>query len=147
MYSYTLTMKNQREIKEKSIRRYQNFTERDKTPEEWAFLCSVTQLCPTLCNSLNCSLPGSSVHVIFQARILEWKYWSGEGSAIPFSRGIFPTQGSNPGLLYCRQILYHLSYQVMCIIYTRYVSKTFQRNKYGRFFLLEVCILRLITQM
>jgi len=27
-------MKNQREIKEKSIRRYQNFTERDKTPEE-----------------------------------------------------------------------------------------------------------------
>ena len=26
-------------------------------------------------------------------------------------QGIFPTQGSNPGLLHCRQILYHLSYQ------------------------------------
>ena len=39
-----------------------------------------------------CSLPGSSVHGILQARILEWV-------AIPFSRGIFPNQGSNPGLL------------------------------------------------
>ena len=34
LYAYTLTMKNQREIREKSIRTYQNFTERDKTPEE-----------------------------------------------------------------------------------------------------------------
>ena len=31
--------------------------------------------------------------------------------AFPFSRGIFPTQGSNPGLLHCRRILYQLSYQ------------------------------------
>ena len=29
---------------------------------------------------------------------------------MPFSRGIFLTQGLNPGLLHCRQILYHLSY-------------------------------------
>ena len=28
--------------------------------------------CPTLCDPMNCSLPGSSVHEIFQARILEW---------------------------------------------------------------------------
>ena len=40
----------------------------------------VTQLCPTLCNSKNCSPPGSSVHEIVQARLLEWV-------AIPFSRG------------------------------------------------------------
>ena len=41
------------------------------------------QLCPTLCNSMDCSLPGSSVHEILQAIIiLEWV-------AIPFSRG-FP---------------------------------------------------------
>ena len=33
---------------------------------------SVTQLCPTLCNARNCSPPGSSVHGIFQTRILEW---------------------------------------------------------------------------
>ena len=39
----------------------------------------VTQLCPTLCNSKNCSPPGSSVHEIVQARILEWV-------AISFSR-------------------------------------------------------------
>ena len=32
---------------------------------------SVTQLCITLCDSMNCSLPGSSLHGIFQARILE----------------------------------------------------------------------------
>ena len=39
----------------------------------------VTQSCPTLCNPMDCSLPGSSVHGIFQARVLEWV-------AISFSR-------------------------------------------------------------
>ena len=34
-------------------------------------------------------------------------YWV----VMPSSRGIFPTQGSNPGLLHCRQILYQLSHQ------------------------------------
>ena len=48
---------------------------------------------PTLCDSIDCSLTGSSVHGISQARILEWV-------AISFSRGIFPTQGSNPHLLH-----------------------------------------------
>ena len=32
----------------------------------------VTQLCPTLSNPMDCSLPGFSVHEIFQARVLEW---------------------------------------------------------------------------
>ena len=40
----------------------------------------VAQLCPTLCDPMDCSPPGSSVHGILQARILEWV-------AIPFSRG------------------------------------------------------------
>ena len=40
----------------------------------------VAQSCPTLCDSMDYSLPGSSVHEIFQARILEWV-------AISFSRG------------------------------------------------------------
>ena len=40
----------------------------------------VVQSCPTLCNSMDCSPPGSPVHGILQARILEWV-------AIPFSRG------------------------------------------------------------
>ena len=35
-------------------------------------LYSVAQLCLTLCNPMNCSLPGSSVQGISQARILEW---------------------------------------------------------------------------
>ena len=54
---------------------------------------------------MDCSPPGFSVHGILQVRILEWV-------AISFSRGssIFPTQGSNPGLPHCRQILYHLSH-------------------------------------
>ena len=32
----------------------------------------VAQLCPTLSNPMDCSLPGSSIHGIFQARVLEW---------------------------------------------------------------------------
>ena len=35
-------------------------------------VCIVAQLCPTLCDSMDCSLPGSSVHGVLQARILEW---------------------------------------------------------------------------
>ena len=30
------------------------------------------QLCPTLCDPMDCSLPGCSIHAIFQARVLEW---------------------------------------------------------------------------
>ena len=46
----------------------------------------VTQSCLTLCNPLDCSAPGSSVHGILQARILEW-------AAISFSRGSSCTYG------------------------------------------------------
>ena len=37
-----------------------------------ACVCVCTQLCLTLCNSIDCSLPGISVHEVFLARILEW---------------------------------------------------------------------------
>ena len=40
----------------------------------------VAQSCPALCDPMDCSSPGSSVHGILQARILEWV-------TIPFSRG------------------------------------------------------------
>ena len=33
----------------------------------------VTQLCPTLCDPMDCTPPGSSVHEIFQVRVLEWR--------------------------------------------------------------------------
>ena len=49
----------------------------------------VAQSCPTLCNPKDCSLPGSSVHGIFQARVLEWV-------AISFSRDL-PNPGIKPG--------------------------------------------------
>ena len=119
----------------------------------------VTHLCPTLCSSIDCSLPGSSVHEIFQARTLEWtqvsviadrffsfsatRHWDPQKTSESESRsvvsdslqphgryspqnspgqntgvgsrsllqGIFPTQGSNPGLPHCRQILYQLSHR------------------------------------
>ena len=48
----------------------------------------VTELCPTLCDPVNYSPPGSSVHGIFKARILEWV-------AIPFSRDL-PNPGIEP---------------------------------------------------
>ena len=43
----------------------------------------VAQSCLTLCDPMDCSLPGSSVHGIFKARVLEWV-------AISFSRGFSP---------------------------------------------------------
>ena len=43
-------------------------------------LSSVSQSCLTLCDPIDCGPPGSSVHGVFQARILEWV-------AISFSRG------------------------------------------------------------
>ena len=55
----------------------------------------VAQSCPTLSHRMDCSPPGSSVHGIFQARVLEW-------GAIAFSRdagdsGSIPESGRSPG--------------------------------------------------
>ena len=57
-----------------------------------------------LCDPMDYSPPGSSVHGIFQARILEW------GCRF-LLQGIFTTKESNPGLLHCQQILYSLSHR------------------------------------
>ena len=62
----------------------------------------VAQLCPNLCDRMDYGPLGSSFLGILQARIPEWV-------AIPFSRGSL-TQGWNPDLLHCRQILYHPSH-------------------------------------
>ena len=48
--------------------------------DELVCVCLVAQLCPTLQDPMDCSLPYSSVHRILQARILEWV-------PIPSSRG------------------------------------------------------------
>ena len=57
----------------------------------------VAQLCPNLCDPMDCI-----VHGTLQARILE---------CVIFVQGIVPTQGSNLSLPHCRQIVYHLSHQ------------------------------------
>ena len=65
---------------------------------------SVAQSCPTLCDPMDCSPPGSFVHGDSQGKTTR-------GVCHSLLQGIFPTQGSNLGLLYCRWILYHLSHQ------------------------------------
>ena len=67
-------------------------------------LCLVAQSCLTLCNPMDCIQPGSSVHVDSLGKNIEV-------GCHALLQGIFPTQGSNPGLPCCRQILYHLSHQ------------------------------------
>ena len=101
--------------------------------------CSVAQSCPwlSLCDPVACSPPSSSVHGVFQARILEWvafpllgifpplvsptlqadslpsgppgKPKNTEVGSLSLLQRMFPTQESNQGLLHCRQILYQLS--------------------------------------
>ena len=67
-------------------------------------LCLVAQSCPTLCDPMDYSLPGSSVLGDSPGKN------TGVGCH-DLLQGIFPTQGLNPGLPHCRQILYHLSHQ------------------------------------
>ena len=57
------------------------------------------QSCATLCNPMDCSRPGSSIHGNFQARILKWV-------AMPSFMGSSQPR-SQTWLLHCRQILYH----------------------------------------
>ena len=77
----------------------------------------VTQSCQTLCDLMD-----YTVHGILQVRILEWVVvLFSRGSSQPrdqfgvssgsLLQGIFPTQGSNPGLLHCGWILYQLSHK------------------------------------
>ena len=67
-------------------------------------LCLVAQLCPTVCDSMDCSPPGSSVHGDSPGKN------TGMGCHALLQE-IFPTQESNPGLQHCRRIRYHLSHQ------------------------------------
>ena len=55
-------------------------------------MCLVVQSCPTLCNSMDCSLPGSSVHGDSPGKNIEV-------GCHALLQGIFPTQGLNPSLL------------------------------------------------
>ena len=83
----------------------------------------VSQSCPTLCNPMDCSRPGSSVH----GDSLGKNTGVGRHSLL---QGIFPKQGSNLGPLHCRQILYCLSHQgSMQITYPVCLSQVFSQTK------------------
>ena len=70
----------------------------------------VTQSCLTLCDSMDCSLPGSSIHGIFQARILGWV-------AMPSSRG-----SSQPRDRTQLSIVYRLSHQGSHLLLFRFLQ-------------------------
>ena len=75
--------------------------------ERWKRRCVCAQSRPTLCDPMDCNLPGSSVDGILQARILEWV-------PIPFSnfQGNFPTQGlTRVSYIEGGFFFYHMSYQ------------------------------------
>ena len=84
------------------------------SPFSYCVAVLVPQLCLTLCNPTDCSLPGSSVHGILPARILEWV-------AISYSKG--SSQPTDWTWMSCigRWILHHLSHQgssfSYCLVY------------------------------
>ena len=67
-------------------------------------VCLVTQSCLTLCDPMDCSPPGSSVHGILQAKILEWV-------AMPFSRGSSQPRDRTQVSCFGRWVPYRLSHQ------------------------------------
>ena len=67
-------------------------------------VCLVAQSCPTLCDPIDYSPPGSSVHGDSPDKN------TGVGCHALLQE-IFPNQGLNPGLPHCRQTLYHLSHR------------------------------------
>ena len=67
-------------------------------------VCLVAQLCLTLCDPINCSLSGSSVHGDSPGKNTSVDCYA-------LLQGIFSTLASNPGLPHCSQILYPLSHQ------------------------------------
>ena len=67
----------------------------------------VAQLCPALCDPMDCRFLHPPIRLLHP-----WNF-PGRSTGVGchfLLQGIFPTQGSNPGLLLCRQMLYHLSH-------------------------------------
>ena len=129
--------------------------------------CSVIQLCPTFCDPIDCSPPGSSVHGILQARILEWvaisssrgSSWPGDQTCVsctPASAGSFFT--TEPPARFPIAILYSFlflfaksanpTYNVKCfwilLVCQRINPWAFWTIKYWLWgFLLYICLLYL----
>ena len=97
-------------------------------------MCLVTEPCPTLCDPMDCSLPGFSVHGDSPSKN------TGVGCHA-LLQGIFPTQGSNPGLPHCRQFLYHLSHQArLPNPLVPYITYYFHCSPYSINFILQQCV-------
>ena len=94
----------------------QNFNHKNTRNINWLLLLimsesesEVAQLYPTLCNPMDCSLPGSSVHGIFQAIVLEW-------IAISFSRGSsWPRDRTRVSLIVDRRLTVWATREVLFI--------------------------------
>ena len=84
------------------------------------YVCLVAQSCPTLCDHMDCSPPGSSVHGDSPGKN------SGVG-CYALLQGIILTQGLNTDLPHCRWILYRLSHQVSPRI-LEWVAYSFSRG-------------------
>ena len=94
----------------------------------------VAQSCPTLCDPMDYSPPGSSVLEILQGRILE-------RIAIFLLQGVFLTQGWNPCLVHCRQIFYCLSHREAKLIECRrFLFQYVVHPAWGQVFLVSVCV-------
>ena len=85
--------------------------------------CLVTQSCPTLCDPVDCSPSGSSVRGNSPGKT------TGVGFDV-LLQGIFPTQGLNPGLLNCRQILHHLSHLISPFLLDFFFLSLSNNNRY-----------------
>ena len=70
----------------------------------------VAQTCLTLCNPVDCILPGSSIHGILQARILEWV-------TISFFRRSSKPRDRTLVYLHWRQMLYPLNHLILCLYF------------------------------
>ena len=110
------------------ISNYSSITVVWKKEGGFVVLCvcaKLLQLCPTLCDPVDCSPPGSSVHGILQARILEWV-------AVPSSRGSsWPRDQTCVSYVSCihTQVLYHYCHLESTFFDFRYLLLTGARCK------------------
>ena len=90
----------------------------------WWWWCEVAQSCPTLCDPMDCSPPGSSVHGILQARILEWV-------AISFSRGSSqPRDQTQVSCIAGRRFNFWATREALCIYVSIYIYKCIYLHMY-----------------
>ena len=100
-------------------------SEKDKHPIMWLMCCAkLLQSCPTLCNSMDCSPPGSSVYGTLQARILDWV-------AISSSRGSsWLRDWTHVCYIICigRRVLYHWCHLGSLIVTDRWKLKLYRNE-------------------